>query len=816
MSLLVCGLLAGLVVAAAAFPAVAMSGLAAKAGADTFGKLPTELDVLPVPQISYVYASDGKTLLAMLYDENRRNVTLDEVAKVMQDAMVASEDSRFFQHKGVDVKGVARAFVANQRAEGTTEQGASTLTMQYVRQVISYSARTPQQVIDATAKTPARKMREMKLAIEVEKRYTKQQILERYLNIASYGQGAYGIFAASQVYFGKPPSDLTLGEATIIAGLVKAPSEFNPATQEGRPKALERRVYVLNQMVEMKMITPEQKDAALKEELKIIGQRTPEGCAAIQRPELGAGFTCDFFVRWWLAQPAFGADTYERESKLRSGGYKITLAMDLTTQAAAFKYAKNEGIPTNHLAASQRIKLGMSQGNMLAAIEPGTGRVIALAANRTFSNDQSINGPNKNPAKAGRVPGNYPNTTVPIITGGPDVSGYQAGSAFKIFTIVAALENGFPLDTPINTTNPFRSNYIVEQSSPAACPGTRFYCPKNSGSGVGNFNMWTGLGSSINTFFVPLQQMVGAAKVVDAAKRMGIQFRAPSDADFASTPARANGWGAFTLGVSATTPLDLANAFATLAADGLYCEPIPVLDIRDINGNKHEAANPRCKQNIDPDVARAAVDAARCPVGDQSTYGKCVGKTAGNVRGIVGRPVAGKTGTTDSSKSATLTAMTKNLAVSGFLTDPDWPETTQYMAHPPVNMAVAYTLRDGVAGKPVIPFQQPSRDKAFGKRVAIPNVACQPVAAAQATLKGAGFSTAVAQQPIPSQCPAGTVAKTEPGGSTVRGGAVTIYLSSGPGAAGPGAGGPGGGGGNPPRPRPTPTKCPVPWICDRD
>jgi membrane peptidoglycan carboxypeptidase len=246
LSLLVCGLLAGLVVAAAAFPAVAMSGLAAKAGADTFGKLPTELDVLPVPQISYVFANDGTTLVAMLYDENRRNVTLDEIAKVMQDAMIAAEDTRFYQHKGVDVKGVARAFVANQRAEGTTEQGASTLTMQYVRQVISYSARTPQQVIDATAKTPARKMREMKLAIEVEKRYTKAQILERYLNIASYGQGAYGIFAASQVYFGKPPSDLTLGEAAIIAGLVKGPSEYNPATEAGRPKALERRLYVLN------------------------------------------------------------------------------------------------------------------------------------------------------------------------------------------------------------------------------------------------------------------------------------------------------------------------------------------------------------------------------------------------------------------------------------------------------------------------------------------------------------------------------------------------------------------------------------------
>src|SRR5689334_7598246 len=131
-SLLLCGLLAGLVVAAAAFPAVAMSGLAAKAGADTFDNLPTDFDVLPSPQITYVYAADRKTLLAMMYDENRRNVGIGEVSQVMQQAMVAAEDNRFYEHRGVDVKGVARAFVANQNSGGT-EQGASTLTMQYVR-----------------------------------------------------------------------------------------------------------------------------------------------------------------------------------------------------------------------------------------------------------------------------------------------------------------------------------------------------------------------------------------------------------------------------------------------------------------------------------------------------------------------------------------------------------------------------------------------------------------------------------------------------------------------------------------------------------
>jgi membrane peptidoglycan carboxypeptidase len=165
VSLVLCGLLAGLVVAAAAFPAIAMSGLAAKGGADTFDKLPTNLSILPAPQISSVYASDGKTLLALIYDEYRLDKPIQEVAPVMQQAMVAAEDIRFYQHNGVDIKGAARAFVANQQADGKVSQGGSTLTMQYVRQVISYSARTPAEVVAATEQTPMRKLREMRLAI---------------------------------------------------------------------------------------------------------------------------------------------------------------------------------------------------------------------------------------------------------------------------------------------------------------------------------------------------------------------------------------------------------------------------------------------------------------------------------------------------------------------------------------------------------------------------------------------------------------------------------------------------------------------------
>ena len=157
----------------------------------------------------------------------------------MQDAIIAAEDQRFFKHKGVDLQGIVRAFVANQ--QGTSTQGASTLTMQYVRQQITYTATSPAEVIAATEPTNARKIREIRLALALETVMSKNQILENYLNIAAFGHGAYGIYAASQVYFNKEPKDLTLEEAALLAALPKAPSAFDPVTETGRPEALERR-----------------------------------------------------------------------------------------------------------------------------------------------------------------------------------------------------------------------------------------------------------------------------------------------------------------------------------------------------------------------------------------------------------------------------------------------------------------------------------------------------------------------------------------------------------------------------------------------
>ncbi|PTA44187.1 transglycosylase domain-containing protein [Micromonospora sp. RP3T] len=797
-SLLICGLLAGVVVAAAAFPAVAMTGLAAKAGSETFGALPKELTVARAPQITYLLASDGKTPLATMYDENRKDVKLKDISPYMVKAIIAAEDHDFYKHNGVDLNGVARAFVNNQ-STGSSRQGASTLTMQYVRLAISYSATHPADVVAATEDTSTRKLREMSLALQVDKELSKDEILERYLNIAAFGNGAYGVYAASQVYFGKPPSKLDIQESAMLAGMVKAPTAFDPTTKAGYPEAVGRRDYVIQNMVQTGAITQPEADAAKKIKLQVRDKRTPNGC--VQTNTNSWGFFCDYFYRWWLQQETFGGTSYDRERRLKSGGYTIVTSMDVQAQKAADKAVRN------HLSESSKA------ARMVAAIEPGTGRVRAVAVNRKFKIDDPKNPQNKlssDPRKAKKkIRGNYPNTVNPLVTGGPGISGYQAGSTFKIFTLVAALEKGYPLSYSINAQKVFKSDYPVEFNSPAACPGTNKYCPQNaSESMAGMHNMWSGFGFSVNTFFIDLQQRVGAENVVKAAQKLGISFRSSEDAKLAANPHQ---WGAFSLGVSQTTPLELANAYATLAADGKYCEPIPVQEIRGPDGDKLDIANPRCEQRVSTEVARAAVDAARCPVGDRSATSKCGTATAGNVRGIVKAPVAGKSGTTDSEKTSALVAMTKQYAVAGIMADPDWAQTNQQMGHDVpngINPAVYETLRDAMKGKERKNFTPPDGKIVMGDQRSIPGVKCESVDTAKSRIKGAGFEPVVSSNKVPSECPAGTAAGTSPDGRTIKGGVVLIEVSSGQGAPKPGdstgpggpANPPGNGNGRPGRP----------------
>ncbi|MEU8816045.1 transglycosylase domain-containing protein [Actinoplanes sp. NPDC048796] len=780
-SLLICGLLAGVVVAAAAFPAAAMSGLAAKAGGETFAQLPSELKDFSSPQITRIYARDGRTQISQFYDEFRSDVPIKDISKFMRDAIVAAEDREFYNHNGVDLKGVARAFV-NNSGKSDSKQGASTITMQYVRLSLAYSATNPQEVVDATKDTPKRKVNEMKYALQVEKELSKDQILERYLNIAPFGNQAYGVYAASQVYFNKKPKDLTVGQAAMLAGMVKAPTSFNPTTSEGYPQIRDRRNnYIIPGMVEAGSITQAQADKAVKEAIPRKVKSISNGCVSVANNNWG--FFCDYFYRWWMSQESFGATTYDRERRLKSGGYRIVTTMDVKGTADARKRI------ADHISQNNKNAL------LIAGVEPGNGKVRVLSANRRYKLDDPSHPQNplssdKRKAKAG-VRATYPNTTNPLLSGGGDISGYQAGSVFKMFTMVAALEKGYPLAYPIKAEKRYKSGYIIDSSNDSACPGTHFWCPSNSGGGgEGVYNMWTAFGKSINTYFVPLEERVGAENVVAVAKRFGVQFRVKQDADFANNPVSANQWGAFTLGVSASTPLDMANAFAVLPGDGMHCEPTPIEQITTQSGEKLDIGKPRCIRATSPDVARATLDATRCPVGDSAQLGNCNGATARAVKTTVKHPVFGKTGTTDNDKTAALITGTTKLVVAGYLVNPDWPQHTDRMSHDVVNPAVYETLADYMKGKPKEQFKVPGSKKiAEGDQRSIPRVACQSIGSAKDEIESAGFDAVVGND-VESDCPEGTAAGTDPGGRTIKGGVVVIEVSKGKAAQTPPNGAP--------------------------
>ncbi|MGK5685264.1 transglycosylase domain-containing protein [Actinoplanes sp. URMC 104] len=688
-----CGLLTALVLSAAAFPAVALGGLVAKAGAEEFASLPSTIVQQSAPQVTRVFAADGKTPIAVIYDEFRSDVPIKQISVNMQNAIVAAEDHKFYEHNGVDVKGIARAFVNN--SQGGDQQGASTLTMQYVRMAQAYGARTAQEVIDATKDSPERKIAEMKYALQVEKDLDKKEILRRYLNLAPFGNGAYGVYAGSQVYFRKSPKDLTIAEAALLAGMVKAPTAFDPTTPGGYPQALDRRNWIIDNMVALGQITKAEGEAAKKVKLGRTANRPGNGCTSVATNSWG--FFCDYFYRWWLEQPAFGANAYERERRLKTGGYKIVTSLDVKAQNAARHEITRKIKDTNRNAV------------VLAGVEPGTGHVKTLATNRKFKLDDGSNPPSSNPAarRAG-ARATYPNTTNPIITGGGDIDGYQAGSVFKMFTMVAALENGFELDHPITSGSTYKSNYPVAAGSPAACPGTTNYCPSNSSPNTkGTFNMWSGFGKSVNTYFVPLQEQVGAEKVIDVSKRFGMVYRSSSDRDLMKTEEAAHQFGAFTLGVTSSTPLDIANAYATLAGDGMYCAPTPIKQITEADGTKIKAGQPSCRRATDPDVARKALDAARCPVGDRAQLGNCSGATEPDAYATIRHPIFGKTGTTDANRTASLVVGATSLVVAGYMVNPDWANHSDDMRHDIVNPVVYRTLADYLEGTEPVEFKKP-------------------------------------------------------------------------------------------------------------
>ena len=359
--------LCGVLVAGLVVPGVAAAGVAGSNSIMFFNQLPSGLTVDPPSQSTKVLSADGK-LIANFYAENRVRVSLAEMSPYIKDAIIAVEDRRFYEHAGVDPQGILRALSTNLTGGG--RQGASTLTQQYVANVVTeslVSADRGDEVIRGGQKTIGDKIREIKLAIELEKKYTKDQILEGYLNIVFFNRDAYGIEAAARYFYSTTAKDLTLPQAALLAGLVNSPSFYDPSVYPDN--SLRRRDQVLDRMLSQGMILQAEYDAAIATgvDLKITPGR--QGCAGAEI----APYFCDYVSHLILNNPAYGVDLASRQRKLYRGGLTITTTLDSRLQLAA-------QAQVDATAGANPDKWGAS----LVSVVPGTGKILAMAQNTVF------------------------------------------------------------------------------------------------------------------------------------------------------------------------------------------------------------------------------------------------------------------------------------------------------------------------------------------------------------------------------------------------------------------------------------------------
>ena len=716
----VIAVLAGVLVAGIALPPVAAVGLATKAGADEFDALPTDLANDPLPQRSRLLDRDGNFLAELFLDYDRVNVSLAQVSQQTRNAFIAIEDSRFYEHNGVDVQGLARAAVANQQA-GEVTQGGSTLTQQYVKQRLLQTADTEEEQAEATAQNVTRKLREARLALELERQTDKDDILQGYLNIVSFGGSVYGIGTAAEAYFGKAAGDLTLPEAALLAGMVQRPTAFNPRANPVDSR--ERRDVVLDRMAELGFVTAAQLEQAKATEVTVVPEKEQLGCAAADR----AAYFCDLVLQQLQNTDLLGPDRESRIRTLFQGGLSIYTTMDADMQRAADE------------ALLARVPLDDEFGGAVAMVEPGTGHVKAIANNRVYGKDPTagevLADGTEVPAPEGEaeVPEGPRLTEVNYATGRGG-AGVEAGSSFKTFTLVQAMQEGVPYDLSFYAPNKY---HAVQADN----PGKGFFQNATGEVGEsGTYDLRRAIELSVNTFFVPLQERVGVLDTARTAEKMGVEFKNAEVGD--PNSGLADGSNAFTLGIARTTPLSMANAYATIANSGRACDIRVVERIENSRGETLDIPGPRCDQVVEPAVADGVADMLTGVLTSRGTAG----------RAALDRPAAGKTGTGQDYKSAFFAGFTPQLSTAVWVGHPKEPEMNAMR-----NVRIggqfyskvfggtipapiwSEAMRDALADAEELPIPDLDRDALAGQKVTVPSVTGVPASAAGRALVDAGL-----------------------------------------------------------------------------
>jgi membrane peptidoglycan carboxypeptidase len=734
--------LSGVLVAGLMLPLVGSFGVAARTATQSFDDLPSVLRTPVLPQQTRILTSDGK-LLATIYSENRVVVPLKQISPLLQQAVVAIEDSRFYEHKGVDVQGLGRALVSD--LTGGTVQGGSTLTQQYVKNVLALTATTSADRAAATARTFSRKIREMRLALGLEAVWSKQQILEGYLNIAYFGHGAYGAQAASLQYFGVPASKLTLPQAATLAGIVQSPVSYDPLRN---PRlSTKRRNVVLKRMYDLGLITAKQKnDSEATPMTKLLHpQSPPNGCSTSVAP-----FFCQYVIKTVKTDPIFGATQTSRDAFLAQGGLTITTTLNTAGQAAAQAAVDGAVHPTD---PSQR-------GAAISVVQPGTGNILAMAQNRTWGTKG-----------AGATTLNY---NAPKAYNGV---GMQAGSTFKVFVLAAAIEQGIPINAP--TFAPAR----VPTTGYTNCAGHSIddknkTVGNSEGDAVQAYNMQTATWASVNTYFMLLEQQTGVCRPWQIAQSFGVT-RADGKA-LLQVPT-------FTLGTNDITPLTMASVYATLAAHGKACPPRAILKITDGAGKAVQVPSAACTQAIAPAVADGVTSILTGVIDNPMGTGYSI---------KIGRPAAGKTGTTNGNVQVWFDGYTPQLAAAAWVGDPTGSDNADRWAMRDivingtfVSRGYGYLLAGPIwrstmsafmANQPVQLFAGVDTSVVKGYTEPVPPLVGHGVADALGQLNALGLGNQVVN--VPSLLPVGiVVSQTPAAGSTVSPGTVVVLsVSSGP------------------------------------
>ncbi|MFT4307346.1 MAG: transglycosylase domain-containing protein [Microbacterium sp.] len=758
--------IAGVLITATVTPAIAVTGAAASGAITLFDNLPSVLEIDDLMEPTTLYYSDGTTVLATFYDQNRSPVTFDEIAPVMYDAILSSEDPRFYEHGGIDLIGTVRALFSN--LSGGVTQGGSSISQQYVKNILiqqcEWNATTDEDDQECyTAATESsgiegieRKLQEMRYAIALEQEYSKDEILLGYLNIANFGGTTYGIDAAARYYFGVSASQLTLGQAATLAGIVQNPNLYRidvsggtttdsdgnaiNSAADGYSLTKQRQTYVLGRMLDDGKITQEQYDAAVAEPITPNITPATQGCAAAGT----AAYFCQYVVSIIKTDTAFGETSDDRLVALRRGGLKITTTLDKTLQDAAAT-TMDDYTPSS--------VDGMDFGAASTNIETSTGRILSITQNTTFNESSSAGVGETSLVYAGDV-----------TNGGS--SGFNAGSTFKLFTLIDWLEEGHSLNEVVNGVNRVFSPFTNSCLTNTTITNT---------TKISNFNNVTGSVStpmyftaqSINSGFLAMAQELDLCGIQNVIAALGVT-RGDGTAITMDAPAKI-------IGSENVSPIAMAAAYAAVANNGVYCQPQAIDAVTDADGNEQAIPTRTCTQVIPSNIAATAAYALQGVMASGGTG------SSGNPSD--GTELIGKTGTHESYQTWLIESSTAVTTAVWVGNSTGQTNLFNQYYNGTLLSSLRYTLARSIQATadvlyPGGTFPDPDSTLTQTTYTDVPDVVGMTTEAATAALEAEGFSVTVGTA-VDSTSAAGVIVSQSPSGEAASGSTVTIVPSTG-------------------------------------